>query len=155
MRACDLLHDRQSHARARYVPGARTAIEPFYDPRPFRLWNRRARVPDADLDDTVALRLQLDGRRRRRVLQGVVEQLTQCELEQAAIGINGHGNADVFDELMHVEPMLEPPQRRVDDRSQIVALAMYGEVAGVDSQHLDRVGDEALEPIEILVEDRR
>ena len=58
-----------------------------------------------------------------------------------------------FDEMVAIETRLELPQRRGHDVGEIVTIEMHGKVAGIDAQHLHRVGHERLKAIEVFVDD--
>ncbi len=89
------------------------------------------------------------------ILDGVVEQLAERQREQVAVGVDHQTGGHLLDDGVTVQARLELLHRvDADDRRQLVALAVNREVAGVDAQHLDRVGHERAEAIELFVDDR-
>ena len=90
-----------------------------------------------------------------RILHGVVEQLPERETEQLAIGVHQQAGRHAFDDRMAVQTRVELSAASRDKVGDDVAIAVDDEVAGVDPQHLHGIGHERLEPIEVLVDDRR
>jgi hypothetical protein len=96
-------------------------------------WNGRTGIANDNIDGPVAARVDLDGRRRRRVLERVVEQLPKRQREQLAIRIDGQIVWHMFEELVTIHPPFELPARRGDKFREIMTVEMHRKVAGIDS----------------------
>src|SRR6185295_1097329 len=109
MSARDLLDDGESHSRTRNMASLRASIKALDHSILLAFWNGRTGIANDDIDSAVAVRVDLDGRRRRRVLERVVEQLSKRQREQFAIGIDGQFVWHMFEELVTIHPPFELP----------------------------------------------
>ena len=73
--------------------------------------------------------------------------------EQLAIGVDRQVIRDLGHEMVTIEACLELPQRCAHDVSKVVAIEMHGKIARVNSQHLNGIGHQRLEPIQVFVDD--
>ncbi len=71
---------------------------------------------------------------------------------RSASTVQAVGNA--LDDRVPVQSLLELLQRRADHVVDRDAIATDDEIAGVDAQHVHGVGDERLQPVQVLVDDR-
>ena len=107
-----------------------------------------------DVHRSVAVRSNLDRRRWRRVFQRVVEQLPERQRQQLAIGVDRQVDRGLRREMRdHRGASRTSVSVALDDVSKLVAIEMHRKVAGINSQHLNRIRHERLEPIQVFVDD--
>src|SRR6476660_7633369 len=88
MRSCNLLDNRQSHPSTRNVTRPSPAIETFEQSRLLLFRDRRVGVENGNLDRAVTSGGDSNGGCRRRIFDGVVEQLAKRQVEQIAVHVD-------------------------------------------------------------------
>src|SRR5262249_34900759 len=94
----------------------------------------------------------LDRRRGRRVLQRIVKELSERQPHELTIGIDHQAFGDALDEPATVEVSLELLHRRSDNPGELMPARPEREVARIDPQHLNRVGNQRTEMVQLFVD---
>ena len=100
---------------------------------------------------SIAPALDADGRVRRRILGGVVEEIEQHLLEQHGVH-RQHREVGAHRDFhaMLGEDLPGALQRAAHDLAQVVRRGIRHDGAGLELGHVEQVGDEAVEPLGFL-----
>ena len=103
----------------------------------------------------VAPALDADGRVRRRIFGGIVEEIEQHLLEQHGVEREHRQVGRELDlDAMLRQDLAGALQRAADDLAEVVQRGVGHDRAGFELGHVEQVGDEAVEPLG-LVDDGR